>query len=343
MAGSILDQNLKGVNNLSFNPVDLGMAPLPLNVLVPGTEIPADLFLAGFSRERNKVEMVPAAAKGDLFQEEWRDNLIKAGQEKVYVSLAETQILTRYFNEYTKKVVDDPRTTRKEKSAFIHEMAGFNLRLLFSSELSQGAMDKAVVATADAVDMMLRDNQILTRISDLLKIDYSLYSHSVNVSMLALSFGRFLQLTPGQIRSLGLGGMLMEVGLAKIEPQIWNKPEHFNPKEKAIIHRHAKYGYDLLKTISAVPFDVLTIVLYHHENYDGTGYPDGKTGEAIPYLARIIRVLDTYDALTSPRPHRPALEPMEAGRRLQENAGTTYDRKVVTDFLRFMGSPLFRS
>ena len=343
MAESILDKNLKGVNNLSFNPVDLGMAPLPLNVLIPGTEIPADLFLAGFSRKKNKVEMIPATAKGEMFQPEWRDNLIQAGQDKVYVSLEETQALTFYFNEYTKKVVDNPRTTRKEKSAFIHEMAAFNLRLLFSAELNQQAMEKAVGSTSSAVDMMLRDNQILTRISDLLKIDYSVYSHSVNVSMLAMSFGQFLRMTPGQIRSLGLGGMLMEVGLAKIEPQLWNRPVKLDDQERKKIMLHSRFGYDLLKTISAVPYDVLMIVVNHHENYDGTGYPKGAKGESIPHLARIIRVLDTYDALTSPRPHRPAQEPMQAGRFLQENAGTLFDPKLVTAFLRFMGSPHFQA
>ncbi len=342
MTGSILDKNLRGLDNLSFNPVDLGMAPLPLNVLIPGTEIPADLFLAGFSRKKDRVEMIPATSKGEKFQVEWRENLLRAGQEKVYVSLSETQALTVYFNEYTKKIMDDPRTTRKEKSSFVHEMASFNLRLLFSSELTQGAMEKAVGSTSTAVDMMLRDNQILTRISDLLKVDYSIYSHSVNVSMLAMSFGRFLQLTPGQVRSLGLGGMLMEVGLTRIEPQLWNKPRRLEPAERSKIMRHSRYGYDLLKTISAVPYDVLMIVISHHENYDGSGYPKGKAGDSIPYLARVVRVLDTYDALTSPRPHRPAVEPLEAGRSLQENVGVLFDRKVVTSFLRFMGSPYFR-
>ena len=89
------------------------MAPLPLNVLVPGTEIPADLFLAGFSRKNNKVEMVPATTKGEIFREEWRDNLIKAGQEKVYVSLNETQALTSYFSEYTKRIMGQPQDHQK--------------------------------------------------------------------------------------------------------------------------------------------------------------------------------------------------------------------------------------
>ena len=343
MADHILDKNLRGVSNLSFNPADLGMAPLPLNVLIPGTEIPADLFLAGFSRKNNKVEMVPATSKGEIFQEEWRGNLIKAGQEKVYVSLSETQALTSYFSEYTKQIMDNPKTTRKEKSAFIHEMASFNLRLLFSSDLSQQAMEQAAQTTASAVDTMLRDSQILTRISELLKVDYTVYSHSVNVAMLAMAFGRFMEYSEGQVRALGLGGMLMEIGLAKIDKSIRDKPEKLTPEEESLIHRHPSYAYDMLKMISAVPYDVLSMVKAHHENMDGTGYPKGLRGEAIPHPARILRVIDTYDALTSPRPYRAALVPMEAGQTLKEEAGQKYDKTVVTSFLKFMGSPYFTS
>ena len=341
MVESILDKKLSGVDNLSFNPVDLGMAPLPLNVLIPGTKIPADLFLAGFSREKDRVEMIPATSKGEIFQVEWRENLIRAGQKKVYVSMDETPALTAYFGEYTKKIMDNPKTTRKEKSAFVHEMASFNLRLLFGSDLSQGAMNKAVNSTSSAIDMMLRDNQILTRLAELLKTDYTVYSHSVNVSMLAMGFSRFMKQTEGQVRTLGLGGMLMEVGLAKIEIKMKDKPDESEQTRKSLYRNHTRYGYDLLKMISAVPYDVLMIVLDHHENIDGSGYPNGKKGDSIPYPAQVIRVIDTYDTLTSPSSDREAYAPLEAGHYLKEFSGTKFCQSIVTSFLRFMGSPYF--
>ena len=172
-------------------------------------------------------------------------------------------------------------------------------------------------------------------------MDYTVYSHSVNVAMLSMAFGRFMEFSEGQVRSLGLAGMLMEIGLAKIDKRIRNKPDKLNPDEEALIRKHPGYAYDMLRMISSVPYDVLTIVLCHHENMNGSGYPKGLAGDSVPYEARILRVIDTYDALTSPRPYRPAHAPMEAGQILKEQTGGQFDKSVVTSFLRFMGSPYF--
>jgi HD-GYP domain-containing protein (c-di-GMP phosphodiesterase class II) len=339
---NILDTRLKrAAGGVTFDPAALGMAPLSLNVLVPGHEVPVDLFLARYDPQKQQTEMVPAASKGDEFQVRWRDNLIQAGQDKVYVLLSEREALNQYFNQHSREILDDAQTTRRKRALFLQEMASFNIQLLFGAELSAKALDEVVQNTRSHVDMAIRDNQILTRISDVLRRDYSIYTHAVNVSMLGMSYGRFMNLSDGQIRSLGMGGLVFDVGMAKIPATVREKAGALSKTEMAAMRRHPLLGYEMLKPIGAVPYDVLMIVRHHHENADGSGYPDGRTADQTPPGARIVKVIDAYDAMTSERLHRPAMSPFEAGSKIKEQTPHHFSKEIVSSFLQFLASPFF--
>ena len=337
----LLDRRLNVDGGVSFNPADLGVAPLSLETLLPGQAAPADLFLAIYNKKAGKIELEKASSKGEEFKARWRDNLIKAGSDRVYVPISETNSIHKYFSRFTRDIINDHRTTRRKKAKFLQEMASFNLRLLFSSDLGAASMTKAVGNMKEEVDMFCRDPQILTRLSDVLREDYTTYSHAVNTSMLAMGFGRFLQLTEPQVKALGMGGLLADVGMVAVPDHIREKEGPLTKAEMQVVHRHPKQGYDLLKNISAVPYDVLTIVLHHHENADGSGYPGRKQLNQTPKLARLIKIIDSYDAMTSIRPHRPAMKPMEAGEELQKGIPALYSARTVQNFLRFMASPYF--
>lgn len=337
----ILDRRLNVDGGVSFNPADLGVAPLSLESLLPGQAAPADLFLAIYNKKTGKIELEKASAKGEEFKARWRDNLIKAGSDRVYVPISESDSIHKYFSRYTREIINDHRTTRRKKAKFLQEMASFNLRLLFSSDLGAASMTKAVGNMKDEVDMFCRDPQILTRLSDVLRDDYTTYSHAVNTSMLAMGFGRFLQLTDPQIKALGMGGLLADVGMTKVPEYIREKESSLSKAEMEVVRRHPKEGYDLLKNISAVPYDVLMIVLHHHENADGSGYPGRKGLRQTPKLARLVKIIDAYDAMTSARPHRPAMKPMEAGEQLRKGIPAQFSAGSVHKFLNFMASPYF--
>ncbi len=344
LSPSILEARLKRVaGGVTFDPAQLGMAPLSLHVLVPGHPVPADLFLARYDPTKRQTEMVPAAQKGDEFQARWRDNLVNAGQDKVYVPLEERTALNQYFGEHSRAILDDSQTTRRKKAMFLQEMASFNIQLLFGPELSAKALSEVAQNTRQHVDMAIRDSQVLTKISDVLRRDYSMYTHAVNVSMLAMSYGRFMNLPEGQIRSLGMGGLLFDVGMARLPIAVRDKAGTLSRVEKAAMRKHPVLGYDLLKPIGAVPYDVLMIVRHHHENADGSGYPDGRTADQTSPGAKIIKVIDAYDAMTSDRPHRPAMPPFEAGSEIKAGTPHHFSREIVSSFLRFLASPFFVS
>jgi HD-GYP domain-containing protein (c-di-GMP phosphodiesterase class II) len=163
-----------------------------------------------------------------------------------------------------------------------------------------------------------------------------LYGHVHRVSHLATSLGRTLRLPADDIDRLGLVGILHDVGKIHVDPGILAKPGPLDDLERDHIRRHPELGY----TMTAERFDrrVAEAILYHHERWDGAGYPFGLTGTEIPVLSRVVLVADAYDAITSHRAYQPALPVEYAINEIVTNSGTQFDPNVVEAFLLVVDS-----
>jgi putative nucleotidyltransferase with HDIG domain len=136
---------------------------------------------------------------------------------------------------------------------------------------------------------------------------------------------------PEQIKAIEAAALLHDMGKLAVPEYILNKPGKLTPVEFEKMKLHASVGADILSAI-AFPYPVVPIVRHHHENWNGKGYPDGLAGTDIPIGARILAVVDCYDALTSDRPYRPKLSDDEAIAILRERRGTMYDPLIVDTF-----------
>jgi HD-GYP domain-containing protein (c-di-GMP phosphodiesterase class II) len=162
--------------------------------------------------------------------------------------------------------------------------------------------------------------------------DHYTGGHSERVGWLASLTGRALGLLPGDLQMLEWSGLLHDVGKIGIPERILNKPGRLTPDEFEQIKRHPRLGFDVLAPVSSLR-PVLEAVLYHHENFDGSGYPDGLRGENIPLLARILHAVDIFDALTSTRSYRERLDVDQALDLLAGNAGRITDPLVTSAFV----------
>ncbi len=140
-----------------------------------------------------------------------------------------------------------------------------------------------------------------------------------------------------QLRALEAASLLHDVGKLAVPDHILNKPSTLTPTEFENMKRHANVGADILAAIG-FPYPVVPIVRHHHESWDGTGYPAGLAAEEIPIGARILSVVDCFDALTSDRPYRTRLSREEAIRVVQSRSGTMYDPRVVSTFVTMLES-----
>ena len=135
-----------------------------------------------------------------------------------------------------------------------------------------------------------------------------------------------------QLQAIKAASLLHDVGKLAVPEHILNKPGKLTPSEFEVMKRHAPVGADILSMIE-FPYPVVPIVRHHHENWDGTGYPDGLSGEQIPIGARILQVVDCFDALTSDRPYRPRMETADALKILKDRRGVMYDPRIVDAFV----------
>jgi putative nucleotidyltransferase with HDIG domain len=163
--------------------------------------------------------------------------------------------------------------------------------------------------------------------------DQVTHGHLRRVQMYSLEIaGRLGIGDPGVLRAIEAAALLHDVGKIGVPEHILNKPGRLTPAEFEEMKRHVTIGADILSTVD-FPFPVVPIVRHHHENWDGTGYPDGICGTDIPIGARILMVADCFDALTSDRPYRPAMTDAAAFEILRQRRGRMYDPEIVDLFL----------
>jgi putative nucleotidyltransferase with HDIG domain len=136
-----------------------------------------------------------------------------------------------------------------------------------------------------------------------------------------------------QLKAIQAAAVLHDTGKIAVPESILNKPGPLTTEEFAVMKQHAAVGADIISSIN-FPYPVEPIVRYHHENWDGSGYPEGLVGTAIPIGARILAVVDCFDALTSDRPYRRMLSDAEALAIVVDRRGRMYDPLVVDTFLR---------
>ncbi|MEZ5418291.1 MAG: HD domain-containing protein [Vicinamibacterales bacterium] len=164
--------------------------------------------------------------------------------------------------------------------------------------------------------------------------DQVTHGHIRRVQRFAVGLAKALGVTDERhLRAIEAAALLHDMGKLAIPEFILNKPGKLSQKEFAVMKTHAAIGADLLSSIK-FPYPVVPIVRHHHENWDGSGYPDGLRGAEIPIGARILSVVDCYDALTSDRPYRPALTSAAALEILSQRRGRMYDPLVVDTFIR---------
>jgi hypothetical protein len=159
------------------------------------------------------------------------------------------------------------------------------------------------------------------------------YGHSERVARIAVELGRELGLPEDEISDIYLAGLLHDVGKIGIRDEVLLKPGRLTPEEYEHLKQHVTIGYSILADLRPIRH-LLPGVLYHHEHWDGKGYPEGLVGEGIPLLARILAVADAYDAMSTRRPYREALPFAHVEETLRRGAGTQWDERVVEAFWR---------
>ena len=165
--------------------------------------------------------------------------------------------------------------------------------------------------------------------------DLETEGHTQRVTEMTLILARRFGFTKEELLHIRRGALLHDIGKMGVPDNILLKPEPLAEEEWIIMQKHPQYAYELLQPIDFLRL-ALDIPYYHHEKWDGTGYPHGLKGEDIPLTARLFAVVDVWDALRSDRPYRPAWSEEEALAYIREQVGKHFDPQVVEAFLKMI-------
>lgn len=161
--------------------------------------------------------------------------------------------------------------------------------------------------------------------------------HAVACAALIIALARQQGLGRRETEALAVGALVKDIGQAFLDVRLMGREGELSRHELALVRDHVEKGLALLETAGRLPGIAVAVVREHHERFDGSGYPGCRAGETISFAGRMAAIVDTYDAMTSDRPYRPALPPGEALRRLYEEGGALFDPEMVAAFVHTVG------
>lgn len=187
------------------------------------------------------------------------------------------------------------------------------------------------------VESVIRNPDALVCLSQLKDVSEYTALHSVRTCVLALTFGRHLVLSKDELKILGVGALLHDIGMAKLPATILDKPGGLTVEEFELMTQHVPWGLEILKQSGGVPPAALEILEQHHERHDGSGYVRKLKGDLIGYVGAICAIVDVYDAITSQRVYRGPVSADDALKRMYEWRHKDFHAELVEEFIKCMG------
>lgn len=186
------------------------------------------------------------------------------------------------------------------------------------------------------LDAILQNTSAMTWLSRVKSHHHYTSEHAMHVSLLAMVFAVHCGWSREEAKTAGLAGLLFDLGKTKVPKQILNKPGPLSESEWQLVHDHPKWGRYYLEK-SGFSRDVIEAAYYHHERPDGKGYPVKRIGGQTPLIARVIHILDAYDAMISYRPYAQQRTVFEATKVLYRGRDTEFDSHLVDQFIEMIG------
>jgi len=239
------------------------------------------------------------------------------------VSFSQEQFLREQVGSAT-------QTYERVKTVMHHVMD--NLRA--GGHLDVVSVEKAVTHVIDSV---LQSSDAMAYVVRMKGADDYTYNHSLATSIWAVVFGKALGFDKLNLQILGMGGLLLDVGKTRLDPNLLAVKGPLSEQQVVEMRRHVDHGLDILRETGKVHPRIIQMVETHHERHDGSGYPAGLKGDAIPVVGRIAGLVDTYDAMTSARPHAAASSTYLVMRHLLEQSDKLFQSELVERFIQVVG------
>jgi len=252
-------------------------------------------------------------------------------------------VVERHFKSLAERFKEAPKTVslgeeRRRSVRLITEASGTITDLMLAAR-SGRAVDAARLEpiVGKMMESVLRNPDALAPLARLKQADAYATEHAVATAALIIAFGQRQGMSHPEMEKLALGTMVKDIGQSAIDAKLTTKPGMLSQAEYSVVQSHVEEGLAVLEATTHLPETSIAVVLEHHERYNGCGYPYRMAGDEISVAGRMAAIVDTYDAMTSDRPYRPAISPSQALRQLYDQGGTQFDPALVAAFIRTVG------
>ncbi len=200
------------------------------------------------------------------------------------------------------------------------------------TELKKEMHDRLLLSSPDTLNRFFK---MVASVTD--NLTSSEYNHSLRVAELSVQIAYLMKLNESEIITIRWASFLHDIGKLAVNRSVYRKRDKLTDEEWSNVKAHPQISYDILNKVAGMD-KIAYYILYHHENYDGSGYPEGLKGDKIPLASRIIHVADAYDAITSNRPYHRKKQQEDALSELRKNVNKQFDPNVVEVFSKFLMS-----
>ncbi len=312
----------------------LNYLPITLNSLRSNTIINCNIYLLASVNGASRYILY---CRGDVvFEDEKKELLVRKNINRLFISRDDRQRYFEYLELNFQNIMSDEKIPPDERSQIVHNAATNLVKEIFKDPKT-GHIRRVKKFAYNMVDYVLRDGGASLSLLKIAKHEYYTYTHSVNVATIGTLFAKNLGLSENDLKSFCTGTLLHDLGKIKISPTILNKNGRLTEEEFGEIKKHPELGVQILKEMGSGFEDEYIIMLQHHENCDGTGYPYGLKKNEIHSSGRIARIVDIYDALTTKRAYSYAQTPYDAVRMIKDRMLDAVDHVLFKQFIRFLG------
>lgn len=227
---------------------------------------------------------------------------------------------------------------RRRAARLLQEASGMVTDLVLAAEAGRH-VDAARLepVVGKMIESVIRNPDALAPLARLKRMDAYATEHAVATSALIIAFGQQQGMAQPELEKLALGTMLKDIGHSAIDSKLMTRAGSLSKSEFSVVQSHVEEGLAVLEATSRLSETSVAVVLEHHERYNGSGYPYRMAGDEISVAGRMAAIVDTYDAMTSDRPYRPAISPSLALRQLFDQGGVDFDPELVSAFVRTVG------
>lgn len=232
-----------------------------------------------------------------------------------------------------------PFYTELSRAANIHKAAIQAIANIFD-DIQEGrelSLEMTTLVVDDMVTSVISNSDALLGLSRIRKIDNYTLEHSVGVSVLLITFGKYIGLSREELVDIGIGGLLHDIGKALSPPNILNKPGRLSASEFNIMKKHVSFSHDLALSADNISEVVLHVITEHHERIDGSGYPHQATGSNISLYGQMAAIVDFYDAITTNRVYCEAISQPAALKKLMDWGKEKFNQELVQRFIHCVG------